>query len=601
MKWKIARVVGVMTASLVMAVLAGGAASARPAQILLDGRFGDWDSETPIYTDTAGDGGSSGIDLGRLWAADDPEFFYIHFETGSEILLNSGHKLTLYLDTDVNSATGISVGGIGAELEWRFGDKAGRYKYGTVISTIDQFDILFCGMPAVTAAVFEASFRRDSRPDGTHLLFSGSSVRILLVDTNTGGDQLPNSPETLSYLLDDGTLPPESGIALGKERATDLRIITNNVLSDGPWGSGKGVKFGRELAAIQPEIINFQEIYNHTPQQTADFVETYLPSDVGEDWYSAGNVDCRTVSRYPVIQSWPIYSGNLAVLLDTTPAIGKELLIVNVHLYCCEDDAGRQAEVDAILSFIRDAKTAGGTITLDLDTPILITGDTNFVGLSQQPTSLLTGDIVDNGTYGADFLPDWDGSDLTDLLSRQTSKRISYTWHNDAGAFWPGRLDYQIYTDSVLGVGNHFILYTPDMPADSLARYSLLASDSQVTDHLIVCADFRPVEPADTVEHELGRIPLRLGPNPAHHGGKISIDLAQEGLVRLEVIDLLGRVVAHPIGSEWIIMRPGPQAFAWDGRDDDDRILSSGTYFVRLDVRDRSGGFSRTEKLTLLR
>lgn len=601
MKRMFTRFIGPVAATFLAAALISSPVMARPAQILLDGAFSDWDSETPVYTDTSGDAGSSGIDLGRLWMADDPEVLYIRFEAGKEIQLNSGHKLTLYLDTDLNSSTGIGVGGIGAELEWRFGDKAGRFKYGTAITTIDQFDIMFCGLPSVTADAFEASIRRDARPDGTHLLFAGSSVRILLTDTLSGGDSLPNSPEILPYFLDDGLLPPETGIALGKERTTDLRIITNNVLSDGPWGSGKGVKFGRELAAIQPEIINFQEIYNHTPQQTADFVGTYLPSGAGETWYSAGNADCRTVSRYPVIQSWPIYSGNLAVLLETTPAIGKRILIISVHLYCCTDDAGRQAEVDAILSFIRDAKTAGGTITLDPDTPILVTGDTNFVGLAQQPTSLLTGDIVDNGTYGADFAPDWDGSNLTDLISRQTARRTCYTWRSDASAFWPGRLDYQVYTDSVLGVGNHFILYTPDMPADSLTRYGLLATDSQATDHLIVCADFRPVEAADTVEHDPGRIPLSFGPNPTHGGGRVSINLAREGLIRLTVVEISGRSVAHPIGEDWIIMRPGPQSFPWDGRDDLDRLLPSGTYFIRMDVRDGSGSFTRTEKATLLR
>ncbi len=554
MRRKIAAVTGILTAFIIGAGVPASPAGARPAQILLDGTFADWASETPIYVDPAGDAGPSGIDLGRLWLADDPERFFIYFEAGKEIQLNSGHKLTLYLDTDLNSSTGIAVGGIGAELEWRFGDKAGRYKYGSVTTTINQSNIMFCGMPTVTASSFEAAIRRDVKPDGTHFLFTGPSVRILLVDTSAGGDQLPDSPGTLTYLMDDGTLPLETGIALGKERATDLRVITNNVLSDGPWGTGKGVKFGRELAAMQPEIVNFQEIYNHTPQQTADFVETYLPSGPGQTWYSAGNQDCKTVSRYPVIQSWPIYSGNLAVLLDTTPAIGRQFLIISVHLYCCTDDTGRQAEVDAILSFIRDAKTAGGSVTLDPDTPILITGDTNFVGLAQQQASLLTGDIVDNGTYGPDFAPDWDGSNLADLISRQTNKRLSYTWRNDSGAFWPGRLDYQIYTDSVVGVGNHFLLYTPDMPADTLSHYGLLATDSQVTDHLIVCADFRPVEQAGAVEHDLGRLPLHLGPNPAQGGRTIMIDLVREGSVRLQVVDIAGRSVAHPIGMDGVLI-----------------------------------------------
>jgi hypothetical protein len=72
------------------------------------------------------------------------------------------------------------VGGIGAELEWRFGDKAGSFKYGTTTTTIDQMDIFFRGCPAVTADSFEVAVGRAARPDGSHLLFTGTSVRILL-------------------------------------------------------------------------------------------------------------------------------------------------------------------------------------------------------------------------------------------------------------------------------------------------------------------------------------------------------------------------------------------------------------------------------------
>jgi hypothetical protein len=585
--------------ALGLVVLAVMQAGARQAPIVLDGLYDDWAGETALYTDTSGDAGASGIDLGRLWAADDLEYLYLYFEAGREIQLNSGHKLTLYLDTDANSATGIAVGGIGAELEWRFGDKAGNFKYGTTTTAIDQSDIRFRGHATVTASSFEAAIGRDSRPDGSHLLFTQPTIRILLIDTN-GGDRLPNSPETLSYQLDVGTLPPETGIALGKKVPTDLRIITNNVLSDGPWGSGKGPRFGRELAALDPEIINFQEIYNHTPAQTAAFVETYLPSGAGESWYAAGNQDCKTVSRYPILQSWPI-GGNLAVLLDTTPAIGKKLLIISVHLYCCTDDTGRQGEVDQILSFLRDAKSPGGTVTLDPDTPFLITGDTNFVGLAQQPVSLLTGDVVNEATYGPDFAPDWDGTNLTDLVSRQTSKRMTYTWRSDVSAFWPGRLDYQIYTDSVLDLGNHFVLYTPDMPADSLSHYGLQATDSQATDHLIVCADYRAVVPTGVAEAGPPPVRLRLAPNPSPAGASLTLRMASDGAVRLEVLDIGGRCVARPFGSGWIPLVAGVRNLAWDGQDDLGRPLPSGTYFVRVQGRDRSGSFAAQEKWTIVR
>ena len=107
-------------------------------------------------------------------------------------------------------------------------------------------------------------------------------------------------------------------------------------------------------------------------------------------------------------------------------------------------------------------------------------------------------DIVDEATFGPDFGPDWDGSPLADLVSSQTEKRFAYTWRNDFGSYAPGRLDFFIYSDSVITTGNHFLLYTPEMSAGELATYGLQAGDvTTVSDHLPL-ADVevaRPVEP----------------------------------------------------------------------------------------------------------
>ncbi len=68
---------------------------------------------------------------------------------------------------------------------------------------------------------------------------------------------------------------------------------------------------------------------------------------------------------------------------------------------------------------------------------------------------------------------------------------MGYTWRNDNSSFWPGHLDYQIYTDGVLNVRNHFILYTPEMSAGNLNTYGLAVTDSLASDHLLFCADYR--------------------------------------------------------------------------------------------------------------
>jgi len=116
----------------------------------------------------------------------------------------------------------------------------------------------------------------------------------------------------------------------------------------------------------------------------------------------------------------------------------------------------------------------------------------NFVGFARQLETLLTGDIADEGAYGPDFAPDWDGTGLHDIVARQTEKRMGYTWRSDFSSFWPGRLDFIITTDSVVETGNHFILYTPEMSPAARAAYGLFAGDSYASDHLLFCADLRP-------------------------------------------------------------------------------------------------------------
>ena len=64
-------------------------------------------------------------------------------------------------------------------------------------------------------------------------------------------------------------------------------------------------------------------------------------------------------------------------------------------------------------------------------TPFVIRGDLNLVGYSQQLTTLLTGDIVNNTIYGDDIEPDWDESDLNDVISFQADQRMAYTWENN--------------------------------------------------------------------------------------------------------------------------------------------------------------------------
>ena len=241
-----------------------------------------------------------------------------------------------------------------------------------------------------------------------------------------------------------------------------------------------------------PTSCTYRKIYDSSPSEIEQLIENWL----GGTWYSVGVNDCKTISRYPVLGSWAI-DLNLAVLLDTTNVLGTELLCINAHLPCCDNDDGRQEEIDAIMGFIRDAYLPGGNLSLDSEVPVLIAGDLNLVGLAQQLETLLTGDIQDEDTHGPDQQPDPDGTDLTNIISRLTEKRMGYTWRNDYSSFWPGHLDFLIYSDSNMTLRHDFIVYTPEMSSDELDAQGLEAGDSNASDHLVFCAEFAAPCPTD--------------------------------------------------------------------------------------------------------
>ena len=70
-------------------------------------------------------------------------------------------------------------------------------------------------------------------------------------------------------------------------------------------------------------------------------------------------------------------------------------------------------------------------------------------------------------------------------------------------------------------------------------------------------------------------------PNPFNHAAHISFTLQQPSAVSLQVFNTHGQLVATLVEGT----RPaGTYQAVWDGRDDQDQAVSSGTYIVRLDA-----------------
>lgn len=460
----------------------------------MDGKFDDWQSLQPAHEDATGDQKTGDLDFGRLWITNDTGYLYLRLEVGKEINLQDKNEITLLIDSDNDSMTGIASGDMGVDLMWTFGDREGTFVRGNETVDIRHADIGLVTLPTATSTEFEIALSRVALPEGTTPLFSGDSISIAFRDMGEGADRLPDM-NGVKYAFSEDTPAPLQPISIEKRDENSLRIMTYNVLTDGLFKTGQSESIQRILKAIQPDIIGFQEIYDHGAEETAAQIQKALPLRNGEKWYSAkAGGDNIVVSKFPIEYSFVI-EDNGAFIINTRPVFDSNILLVVAHLPCCGNNEGRQLEIDAIMSFIRDARQPLGDITLAESTPILLIGDLNLVGYARQLRTLLEGDIADTPRYGLPFAPDWDRTPFADLLPHGVNIPFSFTWYDPNSSFSPGRLDYMIYSDSVIEAVKKFILFTPALPPDMLAEYGLKTEDTlNASDHLPVVADFVMIE-----------------------------------------------------------------------------------------------------------
>jgi hypothetical protein len=579
-----------------------GAASAIGLQIVLDGEFDDWTSGAIVHTDPSGDDGSSGIDFGTLWVASDNKYLFLRFETGIEVQGDENQAITLYLDTDLNASTGMSVGGIGADLVWDLGDRSGRF-YAPSSNWIDHPDIGLQLGPTVSNTEFELALLKHAVPAGGQPLFPLPSLRFFIQDEASGGDRLPDSG-SIGYTFTNEPFPT-SLLPLEKYQPTHVRFASYNIQSDGLFdGGAREDALDRIFNAIDAEVWVINEVWDHSASEVEAKVEQFLPSGPGESWHSvkldAGNV---IVSRYPITGSWEIIPGYrlTATLLDLRPDHDTDLLFVANHWRCCSADSDRQNEADALIAFLRDARTPGGPLTLEEGTPIVAAGDFNLVGLRQQLDTVITGDIQNNGVFGPDSPPDWDGGPFAYPPSRHSDIRLGYTWRNDFSSFYPGVLDWIFYTESALGLENHFMLDTRTMLPSTLSLYGLQAGDSEEgSDHIPRVADFRPListsTPSIVARSSIGRL-LPNAPNPFNPATQLRFELDGPASARVSIFDAQGRLVRSFPERTY---GAGLHELTWNGRDDEGARLGSGVYWVNLSATGDSGSIGTSRSIVLL-
>ncbi len=450
----------------------------------VDGQFEEWRGFAPDYRDPAGDGAN--VDFGALWLTHDRRFLYLRLELSPELNLQNSSAISLHIDADDDPATGMSVGSLGAELSYNLGGRVGLFQGAFGSAAVAHANIGLVSAPTVSATAFEIAIRRDAEIGGERL-FPGRTLRLALTSDS---DRLPDGSGGVAYAFDPHQSAAAPAYALAKPDPALLRLVDYNVKVDGPFDPARAAQQARILGALAPDILIFQEIYNFGPARIAAQMEAISPSDPGRPWRAAtAGTDVGVASRFPIVDVASI-GANGAFLLDLRADYGRRILVVSAHPPCCGNNIGRQREIDEIMAFVREAKAGRGPIPLAADTPIVIAGDMNLVGLSRQQRTLLTGDIADEATYGPDFGPDWDGGPLVDARPFTTGESAAFTWYNPGSSFSPGRLDYVTYTGSLIEARNRYVLFTPGLTPAELTTWGLRADDTTVaSDHLPVVVD----------------------------------------------------------------------------------------------------------------
>jgi hypothetical protein len=541
---------------------------------------------------------------------------FIRLRITPEFKLVEDNFISLYIDGDNNMGTGIDVNGIGAELKWDFGFRNGEfYKNGT--TQIGFPEIQYRSLPTVTDTTYEIAIGRNVLPNGSDPLFTSSMIKIFFKDNVSNGDWMPNSGEVFDFTFDDTPTPPVNLIEINKADTSLLRILNYNILQDGILDPQRDQYFTRILQAINADIMCFNENWNTTASQMENKINEILPLTGGGSWEAIklddGNI---TVSKYPIIQSWQVYQNKriTASLIDLPSYFERDVLVINSHFKCCggvTNDGKRQIEADATIDFLLDAKTPGGVIDLPSDTPFLILGDLNLVGERQQLTTLVTGEIINTQLFGNGGPPDWDETDLEDLISQQTDKRTAYTWRNDNSSFPPGRLDFQIYSNSVMSVEKTFVIQTEIMSADRLTQYGLQQFDTRnASDHFPKVTDYS-LDIITNVEEETELLDFRLEqnfPNPFNPSTTIKFSIptspqsppyqggeAKHGwFVQLKVYSVLGNEIATLVNEE---LSAGSYEVEFNSTGLIHQTLPSGIYFYRL----QAGNFVETKKMLILK
>lgn len=298
-----------------------------------------------------------------------------------------------------------------------------------------------------------------------------------------------------------------------KSNPDDVRVFCWNVHNSFIYDSTTDGNYRRIFQAVKPDVIAFQELdVSLTAGQIAARLESILPGTTWNVYLGKKDGNKAGVSNRNVICSvYPLgrkrndtsptsnLRGVTIAMVNLPNAIfPRNLYLMNVHFKAgntADDYRRKQVHADAIINWMRDARTPGGEIDLPSDNPMMLVGDTNLDNAGDlapyHPRKTLTdGTIYNHTKFGPSSPPDWDGSDNAEAAPYDYNTGDPWT-HSTKNP--KGRIDRFYYTDSVIHATSRFILNPRTMTDAALAASGIHKNDaSGASDHLPLVVDFAP-------------------------------------------------------------------------------------------------------------
>ena len=537
-------------------------------------------------------------DFGDVKITYDMEFLFIYFNFyTNEFLLQDWNNFHLLIDADHDVLTGLAIDGIGAELDWTFGSRTGVQYINGNYNELWQNDLTLRIGPTITSQEFEIAISRYCNAltmNGSQVLVEG---RVIINSGNSTQDQIPDESGGIYFSIGEDAVPLPVPIPLERKYENDIRIVSYNTWNDGMLDDARQPRFKRIIQALDPDVIALQEHWDW--DEIDDIIQSWFPQ---EEWYASWTYrDLVVLSRFPILEDANMISSErtMAALLDTENELGKNLLIFNSHLSCCASNDDRQQQVDEFISVWRDwISDNEGPFELEPETPFVHVGDFNFVGYRQQVETIRIGDIQNEADYGPDFPPDWDDSDIIDVFSRQTHKRMGYTWRSDGSSFNPGKLDYVFYSDATIDTGRHYTLNTLAMDEETLMETDLDAEDTnEASDHLPRVFDISIAEGLGMKNAPILPSSFALHPNypnPFNPITALRYDLPENGMVTIMIYDIMGRRIKTLVNID---QTAGYRSIQWDATNDLGQPVSAGVYLYLIQAEE----FRDTRKMVLMK